>query len=59
VTENKAGAKRLFRKMIKLEYKILTANWKDILERFNKTSEKLHTTALNIETYKRDNRYII
>jgi hypothetical protein len=44
VTENKAGAKRLFRKMTKLEYKILTAIWKGIMKRFNKIREKLYSS---------------
>ena len=38
----------LIRKLIKLEYIMLTEIWKGILGRFNKTYEKLQIPALNV-----------
>ena len=38
----------LFRKLIKLEYTLLTEIWKGILECFNKTNEKLQIPALDV-----------
>jgi hypothetical protein len=37
--EYKREAKHLFKKLINLEYAILSAMWKDIFERFSKKSE--------------------
>jgi len=43
----KRETKHLFKEFVKLEHAILTATWKDILERFNKTSQKLQVSDLN------------
>jgi hypothetical protein len=50
-SEHKQDEKNLFKRPIHFEYTILTAIWEDILEFFNKATEKLHTPDFDIYIY--------
>jgi hypothetical protein len=46
--EHKKDATNLFKKLIQFQYTIVTAIWKDILECFSKTTDKLQTHDFDI-----------
>ncbi|CAG9822154.1 unnamed protein product [Phaedon cochleariae] len=48
-TDCRNEAKKLYKKLIKLEYAMLTVIWERVLERFNKVSTKLQNPSLNIQ----------